>query len=134
MRFMLDTDVCIYLIRRHPPGLLRRLRRHAVGAVGISSISLAELAFGAAKSQQPERNHAALEEFVLPLHVAPFDDSAAKFYGGVRAGLESTGSSIGPLDTLIAAHAISLGATLVTHNTREFSRVKGLRLTDWIRT
>ena len=111
--------------------MLLRFKRRAVGEVGISSITLAELAFGAAKSQQPERNRAALEEFVLPLQVAPFDEAAAKVYGAVRAELERRGAPIGALDTLIAAHALSLGATLVSHNTKEFSRVAGLRLADW---
>jgi len=131
MRFMLDTDSCIYVIKRRPPGVLRRLRLHNVGDVGISSITLAELAFGAAKSQHPEANRAALDEFVLPLEVAPFDALAAKSYGTVRAELERKGALIGPLDTLIAAHALSLSVTLVTHNTREFSRVAGLLVADW---
>ena len=131
MRFMLDTDACVYIIKRRPPQVLRRFRRQAVGEVGISSITLAELAFGVANSQQTNRNAAALEEFPQPLDVAPFDDAAAKTYGEVRADLERKGTPIGALDTLIAAHAMNLGVRLVTHNTREFSRVLGLRLADW---
>ncbi len=133
MRFMLDSDTCIYIIKRRPQEVLRRFSHYDVSEVGISSITLAELAFGAAKSQQPERAGAALEEFVLPLEVAPFDHAAAKSYGTIRAELEREGVAIGPLDTLIAGHALSLAVTLVTHNTKEFSRVAGLRLADWTR-
>ncbi len=131
MRFMLDTNICIYIITERWAELLVRLKRHPVGEVGISSITLAELAFGAAKSQQVDQNFAALQKFVSPLQIAGFDEAAAKSYGEVRAGLERKGTPIGALDTLIAAHALSLGVMLVTHNTREFSRVAGLRLADW---
>jgi tRNA(fMet)-specific endonuclease VapC len=131
---MLDTDVCVDLIRLRTPELLARMRRHAVGEIGISSITLAELAFGAAKSRQPEENQAALQEFVGPLEVAPFDGSAAGSYGTLRAALERQGSAIGAFDTLIAAHALSVGATLVTYNVREFPRIPALRLADWSRS
>jgi tRNA(fMet)-specific endonuclease VapC len=132
MKILLETDICIHLIRRRAPDTLRRLKRYAPGDVGISSITLAELAFGVSKSQQPEKNQAALHEFTLPLEVAPFDEAAANTYGAVRAELERSGYVIGPLDMLIGAHALSLGVTLVTHNTREFSRIAGLRLVDWV--
>ncbi len=131
MRFMLDSDICVYLIRRRPPEVLQQFEHYDVSEVGISSITLAELRFGAAKSQQSDRARAALEEFVSPLEVALFDRPAAMSYGAVRAELEATGSGIGPLDTLIAGHALSLDVTFVTHNTKEFSRVPGLRLADW---
>jgi len=132
MKLLLDTDTCIHFIRRRPPEMLRRLKRYSPGDIGISSITLAELAFGVAKSQQPERNQEALNEFTMPLEIAPFDDTAANSYGNVRATLERGGTKIGALDTLIGAQALSLGVTLVTHNTREFSRVAGLRIVDWV--
>jgi tRNA(fMet)-specific endonuclease VapC len=132
MRWMLDTDTCIGLIRRRSPTALRRLRSRSVGQVGISSITLAELAFGAARSSQPEQSRAALEEFLLALDVAPYDENAAFAYGPVRAALASAETPIGPLDTLIAAHALTLDVTLVTHNRREFERVRGLRVDDWL--
>ncbi len=134
MKFMLDTDVCVDAIRLRTPEMLARIRSHAVGEIVISSITMAELAFGAVKSGQSEQAHAALQAFVGPLEIVPFDGSAAGSYGGLRAALEKRGASIGPFDTLIAGHALSIGATLVTYNVREFSRVPALRLTDWSRS
>ena len=131
MKWLLDTNVCIAVIRRRPESALRRLRGKQVGQVGLSTITLAELEFGAAKSQQPARARAALREFLLPLEVFPFDEAAADAYGTVRAVMEKKGRPIGPLDTLIAAHALALGTVLVTSNTREFRRVPGLSVEDW---
>lgn len=131
MKWLLDTNACIAIIRRRPEVALKRLRGKQVGQVGLSSITLAELEFGASKSQQPTQARAALSEFLLPLEVAPFDDSAAVAYGAVRAALEKKGRPIGPLDTLIAAHALALGSVLVTNNSREFRRVPGLAVEDW---
>jgi len=132
MKFLLDTDTCIHLIRYQPVAMLQRLKRYTPGDVGISSITLAELSFGAEKGQQKERNKAALADFTAPLEIAQFDVAAATAYGAVRATLEVRGTRIGALDTLIGAHALSLKVTLVTHNTREFSRITGLRLADWV--
>lgn len=129
---MLDTDICIALIKRQPRELIDRLKRHKPGDVAISSITHAELSFGVSKSAQPERNRAALDQFLLPLEVLAFDDVAAECYGPIRAALEVSGTSIGPLDTLIASHALSINATVVTNNVREFSRVKGLRVENWM--
>jgi tRNA(fMet)-specific endonuclease VapC len=134
MKFMLDTDVCVDAIRLRTPEMLARIKSHAVGEIVVSSITLAELVFGAAKSLRPAQNHAALQAFVGPLEIAPFDAPAAASYGGLRAALARRGASIGPFDTLIAGHALSLGATLVTYNVREFSRVPALRLADWSRS
>ena len=133
MRWMLDTDTCIALIKQHPEGALKKLRGKSTGQVGISSITLGELAFGASKSSKSKESYAALGEFLLPLDVADFDDRAAMQYGEVRALLARDGTPIGPLDTLIAAHALAIEAILVTHNTREFERVQGLRLEDWLK-
>jgi len=132
MKWMLDTNICIAIIRRQPEAALKRLRGKPIGQVGISSITLAELAFGAAKSQHSEQARLALAEFLLPLEVAPFDDVAAAAYGGVRSSLEKRGKPIGPLDTLIAAHALAQGAVLVTGNTREFAKVKDLPVENWL--
>lgn len=133
MKWMLDTDICIAIIKRQPDSVLRRLRGKSIGQVGISSITLGELAFGAAKSSRPKESNAALGEFLLALEVATFDGSAAMHYGTIRASLARGGTPIGPLDTLIAAHALAIDAVLVTHNTREFARVEGLRLDDWLK-
>jgi len=132
MEWMLDTNICIAIIRRRPEAALRRLRGKAIGQVGISSLTLAELQYGAAKSREPAAARDALGEFVLALEVAPFDDGAAAIYGEVRAQLESRGQPIGPIDTLIAAHALTLEAVLVTNNLREFRRVRGLIVEDWL--
>jgi tRNA(fMet)-specific endonuclease VapC len=132
MKIMLDTNICIALIKRKPAHVLQKLQTYAAGEVGISSITLAELRFGASKSQHAAQNHAALDEFLLPLDIADFDEAATKSYGELRSTLEKQGTPIGALDTLIAAHALSLNTPLATHNTREFNRVAGLRVEDWI--
>ena len=132
MKYLLDTNICIALIRQRPAGLLQRLTALEPGEVGLSSITLAELIYGAAKSSQTEQNLAALEQFLLPLELVNFDESAATAYGQIRAGLEHEGKVIGSMDMLIAAHALSLNTILVTNNTKEFGRVSGLLLEDWI--
>jgi tRNA(fMet)-specific endonuclease VapC len=132
MKVMLDTKTCIAIIRRKSPRVLRRLSAYKVGEVGISWVTLAELEFGVAKSQHQEQNQAALDDFVLPLEIANFDRETARVYGRVRAMLEKKGAPIGSLDTMIGAHALSLGATLATNNTKEFSRINGLTIVDWL--
>lgn len=132
MRWMLDTDTCIALIRRQPERALRRLQSKGASQVGISTITSSELAYGAARSSRSEQASQALQEFLLPLEIAAYDERAALEYGSVRAALLASGQPIGPLDTLIAAHARSLDLVLVTHNTREFSRVPKLRIDDWL--
>ena len=132
MKVMLDTNTCIAVIKRKPAQVLKRLSAYKVGEVGISWVTLAELEFGVAKSQHVEKNQAALDEFVLPLEIANFDRETARVYGRVRAMLEKKGAPIGSLDMMIGAHALSLGATLATNNTRELSRIKGLTIVDWL--
>ncbi len=132
MIYLLDTNICIYLIKRRPPQVLERFRRCAVGDIGLSTVTLAELQYGVAKSLFPAQNQQALDAFTLPLEVVAFDAAAAVAYGPVRAALERQGTPIGALDLLIAAHALSLGVTLVTNNPREFSRVPGLRVENWV--
>jgi len=131
MKFMLDTNICIDIIRNINRSLIARIIAQEIEAVSLSSITLAELEFGVAKSSRQLKNAFALMEFVTPLQVHPFDSHAAQTYGSVRASLQRRGLSIGPLDTLIAAHALSLGLVLVTNNTREFCRVEGLQVEDW---
>jgi tRNA(fMet)-specific endonuclease VapC len=133
MRFMLDTNTCIFLIRRKHPRLLQSIVSCNPGDLGVSVVTLAELEYGVAKSNQLDRNRNALAEFLLPLEIAPFDEMAARSYGIVRAHLESKGTPIGSLDTLIGAHALSRGITLITNNTREFKRIPQLQVADWSR-
>ena len=132
MKLMLDTNTCIALIKRKLPQVLQKLDEYQVGDICISSITLAELRYGVAKSQHQEKNQSALNESILPLEVAAFDEAATECYGKVRAALEKQGTPIGPLDTMIGAHALCLDVILVTNNTREFNRVDGLKVVDWI--
>jgi tRNA(fMet)-specific endonuclease VapC len=131
MEYLLDTNICIYIIKKRPEIVLERFRELTLGSVGISAITLAELEFGIRKSGSPDRNLEALNQFLVPLDIKDFDYNATIEYGKVRASLEKAGTPIGPLDTLIAAHALSLNATLVTNNEKEFNRVTGLKIDNW---
>jgi tRNA(fMet)-specific endonuclease VapC len=111
--------------------VLKHFKSHAVGDISISSITLAELRYGVSKSLHVEKNRQALDEFILPLEVEDLNEKAAAAYGTVRADLETTGKPIGSMDMLIGAHALSLGATLVTNNTKEFKQIKDLKVVDW---
>ena len=132
MKLLLDTNICIYLIKRKPLEVLQKFNTYQVGDLGISSITVAELEYGVQKSQFPSRNQQALEQFLLPLQIVDFDNAAAFIYGNIRAILEKRRTSIGSLDTLIAAHAVSLEITLITNNVKEFSRVPDLKLDNWV--
>ena len=128
---LLDTNICIHVINAKPPAVLERFRQYRMGEVGLCSVVAAELAYGVAKSGSA-RNRQALEMFLAPLIILPFDDEAVWAYGNLRAELERKGTPIGALDTMIAAHALSQQSTLVTNNTREFARVPGLALENWV--
>ena len=131
MKVMLDTNICIYVIKQKPRSVLERFVAFPVGDLGISVITLAELEYGASKSSEPDRNREALEQFVSPLEIAVLDRLATSVYGKIRALLEKRGRPIGSMDLLIAAHALSLNVRLVTNNMREFKRVPGLRVENW---
>jgi len=131
MKYMLDTNICIYLIKQNPAKVLKHFKSHAIGDIGISSITLAELRYGVSKSQHIEKNQQALDEFILPLEIADFDEKAAQEYGTIRAELERAGKPSGSMDMLIGAHAHALGVTLVTNNTKEFKQIKNLKIVDW---
>jgi len=133
VKYLLDTNICVFLIRRKSATVLTRFGQFGIDELGVSAVTLAELRYGADKSRRPEQNHAALDEFLVPLAVVDFDSQAAAHYGRLRAELERRGTPIGPLDTMIAAAALSLGVPLVTNNTAEFSQVPGLRVEDWTR-
>ena len=128
---LLDTNICIHVINARPPAVLERFRRYRMGEIGICSVVAAELAYGVAKSGS-DRNRRALEMFLAPLAILPFDEAALWVYGDVRTELERKGTPIGALDTMIAAHALSQQSTLVTNNTRQFARVPGLALENWV--
>ena len=131
MKLLLDTNICIYLIKKKPPSVLRHFDAYTAGNIGISSITIAELEFGDQKSRYPSENQKALEQFLLPLVVLDFNQQAARIYGKLRALLESRGRLIGALDMLIAAHALSQNLPLATNNVKEFSRVPGLKVLNW---
>ena len=131
MKYMLDTNICIYLINHRPPQMRRRFEACSLGEVGISIVTATELAYGVAKSGSA-RNRTALETFLLPLEIAPLDEQVLWRYADLRTDLERRGQPIGAHDTQIAAHALALGTTLVTNNMREFERVAGLKLENWI--
>jgi tRNA(fMet)-specific endonuclease VapC len=128
---MLDTDTCIYIINRRPESVFDRLRAHRVGDIGISAITVSELRYGAEKSSRPEENHEALDSFLTPLEILEYREAESRTYGMIRSHLERSGKPIGAMDLLIAAHAVSLGAILITQNTREFERVPDLRVESW---
>ncbi len=132
MKYMLDTNICIGLIRQKPQRLVERLTQCAPLDVGISSITVAELVYGAQKSNQIEQNMFAIEQFLLPLEIANFDQRASIAYGIIRASLERQGNVIGSMDILIGAHALSLDVILVTNNTGEFKRIPNLKIEDWM--
>ena len=129
---MLDTNICVYLLKNNPPGVRTRFEAYNIGEIGISSVTVAELQYGVVKSAAPEKNARVLEAFLLPLEIIPFDLAAAQAYGVIRAHLERRGHPIGSMDMLIAAVAISRQCTLVTHNLREFTRVEGLLCETWV--
>lgn len=131
MKLMLDTNICIYIIKQQPVDVLKRFLEYQIGDIGISSITLSELRYGVAKSTHQEKNAKALDEFIIPLEVVSFDEEAAHVYGDIRATLEKAGTPIGAMDMLIAAHAVSLGIPLVTNNIREFVRIPALNIVDW---
>lgn len=133
MEYLLDTNICIYIIKKRPHKVFEKFKSLSIGEIGISSITLAELQYGVMKSSQPTKNQEALNKFLTPLEIIDFDYSATLMYGMIRADLERKGMSIGPLDTLIAAHALSLNITLVTNNEREFIRVDGLNVENWVK-
>ena len=132
MRYLLDTNICIYVAKRKPAAVLSRLGRLRPGDVGMSVVTYLELAYGAWKSRAVEANLATIEQLRSLVPVEPLGANAAVRYGRLRAALEKRGAPIGAYDLLIAAHALSLGLTLVTNNVREFSRVEGLRLENWV--
>ena len=131
MRHMLDTNICIYSIKHKPEKVFYRLQKHDPAEICISSVTYAELVHGVEKSQAVEKNRLALALLLANIEILDFDAAAAESYGKIRAELEKQGAPISPLDMMIAGHAMSLNYTVVTNNTKEFSRVKNLKLENW---
>jgi tRNA(fMet)-specific endonuclease VapC len=134
MKYLLDTNICIYIINEKPEKVLRKFEQYPVYEFGISSITHAELQHGIEKSENKNTNQDALNEFLLPLTILPFHGKKlVTCYGEIRASLESKGKTIGPFDMLIAAHALSLDLTIISNNIKEFSRIPNLKCENWIR-
>lgn len=131
MDYLLDTNICIYIIKKRPAEVFEKFKNLAIGDVGISSITLAELQYGIEKSSNSLKNREALEKFLTPIEIVDYGFEATVEYGIIRAELEKKGIPIGPLDTLIASHAKSLDVILVTNNVREFERIPGLKIENW---
>lgn len=132
MKYLLDTNICIYIINEKPKKILRKFEQYPVHEFAISSITQAELQFGVEKSKKKDINQNALDEFLLPLTILPFHgENLVVCYGEIKAFLESKGKTIGPLDTLIAAHALSLDLTIISNNIKEFSRIRNLKCEKW---
>lgn len=131
MKYMLDTNICIYVIKKMPPSVIERFVAHDVADICVSTVTYAELMHGVEKSQAKERNRIAFMLFMSAMTILDFDSAAAQEYGKIRADLEAKGTPIESMDMLIAAHARSQRLTLVTNNTREFIRVTGLELENW---
>ncbi|MDA3926380.1 MAG: type II toxin-antitoxin system VapC family toxin [Kiritimatiellae bacterium] len=132
MRYMLDTNICIYIIKQSPPSVYERFQNLRIGDIGVSAITFYELQFGIAKSQRPKQNQLALTEFLAPLEILDLPAEAAPIFGELRAFLQKQGTPIGNYDLLIAAHALHLGATLITNNVNEFERVPSLNIENWV--
>ena len=131
MKYMLDTNICIFAIRNSNDNVLKKFREHLEDELYISSITLAELMYGVEKNRKPEQNRNALLQFLTLIDIKEFSEKAAIEYGKIRAFLENQGTPIGPLDTLIAAHVVSENMILVTHNTKEFLRIPDLTVENW---
>lgn len=131
MKYLLDTNVCVDYLNGRYPAVTRAIQRSAPDDLCVSSVAVAELRYGAEKSAHRRRNHARLDVFLAEIACVDFDRAAGSVYGRVRAGLESRGALIGPYDLQIAAHALSLGLVLVSDNTRELRRVRGLKVENW---
>ena len=133
IKYMLDTNICIYIIKRKPTDVIERFRQTRISLIGISSITLSELEYGVAKSSKPDQNQFALAQFLAPLEILSYGDEAAQQYGRLRALLEKQGTPIGSLDMLIAAHVLSIDCILVTNNEKEFNRVPNLKIDNWVK-
>ncbi len=130
--YLLDTNICIYLIKKKPGNVLKKLKEVSHRKIFVSAITIAELEYGIAGSRYPEKNKISLIEFLSFFHKLNFEDTDAVEYGIIRKDLEKTGRIIGPLDLLLAAQALSKKLVLVTNNLKEFERVRGLNLENWV--
>jgi tRNA(fMet)-specific endonuclease VapC len=132
MKYMLDTNTCIYIIKKKPMNVIKRFQKAGIPNIGISSITLSALFYGVEKSSQPDRNRMAVTLFAAPLKIFPYGHQASPFYGKIRCHLERKGTPVGAMDLLIAAQALSERCVLVTNNEREFKSVPALKIENWV--
>ncbi len=132
MKYLLDTNICIYIIKCKPSEVIQRFKAYSPADIGVSSVTVAELEYGAYKSNNVDKNRAALNQFLLPLEIVGFGTQATQTYGQIRASLSRQGLVIGSMDMLIAAQALSQNLILVTNNINEFQRIAGLQLENWV--
>lgn len=133
MNYLIDTNICIYVMNQRPPEIIQKFKNTKIGQIAISTITVSELSYGVAKSKYQKQNAKRLEEFLAPFEILPYDEEASKHYGIIRSQLENRGNVIGPLDMLIAAHALSKDLVLVTNNEKEFNRIEALKIENWAR-
>ena len=126
IKYLIDTNICIYIMNKRPIGIIHKFKQFDVGEIGVSTITVSELQYGVSKSKNRRLNKQRIEEFLFPLEILPYDEIAATIYGDIRVQLEKRGEPIGPLDLLIAAHALSRNLVLISNNEKEFKRVKNL--------
>ena len=131
IKYLIDTSICIYIMNKRPVNIIHKFKQFDVGEIGVSTITVSELQYGIAKSNNRKVNKQRLEEFLSPLELLPYDEIAANTYGDIRYQLETRGQPIGPLDLLIAAHALSLKLVLITNNEKEFKRIRNLKVENW---
>lgn len=132
MNYLIDTNICIYIMNERPPSVIQRFKKADIGTIGISSVTISELYYGVCKSRKRIENEKRLEEFLIPFDILAYDEQASRYYGLIRSMLEEQGLTIGPLDMLIAAHALSQGRILVTNNEKEFKRIPSLIVENWV--
>ncbi len=133
IKYLIDTIICIYIMNKRPIGIIHKFKQFDVGEIGVSTITVSELQYGVSKSKNRRLNKQRIEEFLFPLEILPYDEIAATIYGDIRVQLEKRGEPIGPLDLLIAAHALSRNLVLITNNEKEFKRVKNLKVENWVK-
>ncbi|MDR1149033.1 MAG: type II toxin-antitoxin system VapC family toxin [Spirochaetaceae bacterium] len=130
--YLLDTNICIYIVNKHPTEIVNRLEKYQPSEIKISSITVAEMEYGASKSKYREKNREALKKFLSPFEIINFDSMDAEIYGIIRSELEQDGNIIGPYDMQLAAQALRTDYVFVTNNIREFKKIKRLKIENWI--
>ena len=131
IKYLIDTNICIYIMNKRPMEIINKFKLFDVGEIGVSTITVSELQYGVSKSKKGRLNKQRIEEFLCPLEILPYDEIAAGVYGDIRIQLEKRGEPIGPLDLMIAAHALSRNLVLISNNEKELKRIKNLKVKNW---